>query len=129
MVFVGRHSDHTGERRWHTADTSILDFIHRVLLAEVPTRLLQVIVMLVAGGLLAVAFVELIGIRQRDDAGQRFAGRLEEQSLAVNPVEAAVQARIRAALEAGTYARFAADFLAGPEGAGTGTGSPADPRV
>jgi queuine tRNA-ribosyltransferase len=37
--------------------------------------------------------------------------------------------RIRAALEAGTFARFAAAFLSGPEGAGTGPGSPADPRV
>jgi queuine tRNA-ribosyltransferase len=40
-----------------------------------------------------------------------------------------LMARIRAALETGTYHRFAADFLAGPEGAGTGPGSPADPRV
>jgi queuine tRNA-ribosyltransferase len=40
-----------------------------------------------------------------------------------------LMARIRAALEAGTYHQFAADFLAGPEGAGTGPGSPADPRV
>jgi queuine tRNA-ribosyltransferase len=40
-----------------------------------------------------------------------------------------LMARIRAALEAGTYARFTAEFLAGPEGAGTGTGSAADPRV
>jgi queuine tRNA-ribosyltransferase len=37
--------------------------------------------------------------------------------------------RIRAALEAGRFAEFAAGFLAGPEGAATATGSPADPRV
>jgi queuine tRNA-ribosyltransferase len=40
-----------------------------------------------------------------------------------------LMARIRAALEAGQFERFAAQFLAGPEaGAGT-TGSPADRRV
>jgi len=41
----------------------------------------------------------------------------------------ALMARIRAALQAGTFARFAGEFLAGPEAAGTGAGSPADPRV
>ena len=41
----------------------------------------------------------------------------------------ALMARIRAALQAGTFARFAAEFLAGPEGASTGPGSAADPRV
>ena len=40
-----------------------------------------------------------------------------------------LMARVRAALDGGTFTRFAADFLAGPEGAGTATGSPADPRV
>jgi queuine tRNA-ribosyltransferase len=40
-----------------------------------------------------------------------------------------LMARIRAALDEGTFARFAADFLAGPEVAGTAAGSPADPRV
>ncbi len=37
--------------------------------------------------------------------------------------------RIRAAIERGEYGRFAAGFLAGPEGANTATGSPADARV
>jgi len=37
--------------------------------------------------------------------------------------------RIRAALESGRFARFAAGFLAGAEGEATATGSPADPRV
>jgi queuine tRNA-ribosyltransferase len=37
--------------------------------------------------------------------------------------------RIRAALEAGTFGRFAADFLAGPEGVGTAAGSPAYPQL
>jgi len=37
--------------------------------------------------------------------------------------------RIRAALETGTFGRFAADFLAGPEGTGTAAGSPADPQL
>jgi queuine tRNA-ribosyltransferase len=41
----------------------------------------------------------------------------------------ALMARIRASLEAGTFGRFAAAFLAGPEGSGTLPGSPADPRV
>jgi queuine tRNA-ribosyltransferase len=40
-----------------------------------------------------------------------------------------LMARIRAALDGGRFAGFAADFLAGPEGAVTATGSPADPRV
>jgi queuine tRNA-ribosyltransferase len=40
-----------------------------------------------------------------------------------------LMARIRAALEAGTFGRFAADFLAGPEGAGTAAGSPPDPQL
>jgi queuine tRNA-ribosyltransferase len=40
-----------------------------------------------------------------------------------------LMARIRAALDEGTFARFAADFLAGPEVAGTAAGSAADPRV
>ena len=38
-------------------------------------------------------------------------------------------ARIRAALDAGGFGRFAADFLAGPEGDGTATGSPADAKL
>jgi queuine tRNA-ribosyltransferase len=37
--------------------------------------------------------------------------------------------RIRAAIEAGTFDRFAADFLAGPEGGASPAGSPAAPRV
>ena len=37
--------------------------------------------------------------------------------------------RIRAALENGGFGRFAAAFLAGPEGQVTATGSPEDPRV
>jgi len=37
--------------------------------------------------------------------------------------------RIRDAIEQGEFARFAADFLAGPEGGITPTGSPAVPRV
>ena len=40
-----------------------------------------------------------------------------------------LMARIRASLEAGTFGRFAADFLAGPEGAPQGAGTGADPRV
>jgi queuine tRNA-ribosyltransferase len=40
-----------------------------------------------------------------------------------------LMARIRAALEAGTFGRFAADFLAGLEGAGTAAGSPPDPQL
>jgi len=41
----------------------------------------------------------------------------------------ALMGRIRAALESGRFARFAAGFLAGAEGEATATGSPADPRV
>jgi queuine tRNA-ribosyltransferase len=41
----------------------------------------------------------------------------------------ALMGLIRAALESGRFARFAAGFLAGPEGEATATGSPADPRV
>jgi queuine tRNA-ribosyltransferase len=37
--------------------------------------------------------------------------------------------RIRAAIEAGDFGRFAADFLAGPEGGASPAGSPAAPRV
>jgi queuine tRNA-ribosyltransferase len=37
--------------------------------------------------------------------------------------------RIRAAIERRDYGRFAAAFLAGPEGGNTASGSPADPRV
>jgi queuine tRNA-ribosyltransferase len=37
--------------------------------------------------------------------------------------------RIRAAIEAGNFARFAADFLGGPEGGASPAGSPAAPRV
>jgi hypothetical protein len=37
--------------------------------------------------------------------------------------------RIRAAIEHGTYGRFAADFLAGPEGLAVPGGSGASPRV
>jgi queuine tRNA-ribosyltransferase len=37
--------------------------------------------------------------------------------------------RIRSAIERGEFARFAAGFLGGPEGANTASGSPADPRV
>jgi len=37
--------------------------------------------------------------------------------------------RIRAAIEQGAYARFAAGFRAGPEGGGNDAGSPAAPRV
>jgi queuine tRNA-ribosyltransferase len=40
-----------------------------------------------------------------------------------------LMARIRAALESGGFGRFAAAFLAGPEGQVTATGSPEDPRV
>ena len=37
--------------------------------------------------------------------------------------------RIRAAIEAGTFDRFAADFLAGPEGGASPAGNPPAPRV
>ncbi|HEX9207927.1 MAG TPA: tRNA guanosine(34) transglycosylase Tgt [Steroidobacteraceae bacterium] len=40
-----------------------------------------------------------------------------------------LMARIRAALEQGTFGRFVADFLAGPESQVATSGSPADPRV
>jgi queuine tRNA-ribosyltransferase len=41
----------------------------------------------------------------------------------------ALMSRIRAAIERGAYARFAADFLAGPEGLAVPGGSGASPRV
>jgi queuine tRNA-ribosyltransferase len=41
----------------------------------------------------------------------------------------ALMSRIRAAIEQGAYGRFAADFLAGPEGVAVPGGSPASPRV
>jgi queuine tRNA-ribosyltransferase len=41
----------------------------------------------------------------------------------------ALMARIRSAIEQGVYERFAAEFLAGPEGAIVPVGTPADPRV
>ncbi len=41
----------------------------------------------------------------------------------------ALLSRIRAAIEQGAYERFAAGFLAGPEGGSDPAGSPADPRV
>jgi len=40
-----------------------------------------------------------------------------------------LMARIRAAVEAGSFERFAAQFQAGPEGGGTAPGGRADPRV
>jgi queuine tRNA-ribosyltransferase len=40
-----------------------------------------------------------------------------------------LMARIRAAIEEGVYPRFAAEFLAGPEGGSASAGNPADPRV
>jgi len=40
-----------------------------------------------------------------------------------------LMARIRTALDAGRFGQFAADFLAGPEGGGTASGSPADPQL
>ncbi|HVN41341.1 MAG TPA: tRNA guanosine(34) transglycosylase Tgt [Steroidobacteraceae bacterium] len=40
-----------------------------------------------------------------------------------------LMARIRAALEAGVFERFAREFLAGPEGVAAAPGGPADPRV
>jgi queuine tRNA-ribosyltransferase len=40
-----------------------------------------------------------------------------------------LMARIRAAIEAGTYGQFAAEFLAGPEGGTSPAGNPPAPRV
>jgi queuine tRNA-ribosyltransferase len=40
-----------------------------------------------------------------------------------------LMARIRAAIEAGTFGRFAAEFLAGPEGGTSPAGNPPAPRV
>ena len=40
-----------------------------------------------------------------------------------------LMARIRAAIEEGTFPAFASAFLAGPEGGSAPAGSPADPRV